>query len=92
VPNGAAGGVVLEPRNSSAWRNYFSLDLRAGWVHALSKGALQVYGEIDNLTNHGNDCCVSYTVQSTSPLVSLSPQATTWLPRLYLVGVTWQLP
>jgi hypothetical protein len=92
VPNGAAGGLVLEPRNSSAWPSYFSLDLRAGWVHALSKGALQVYGEIDNLTNHGNDCCVSYTVQSASPMVSLSPRATSWLPRLYLLGVTWQLP
>jgi outer membrane receptor for ferrienterochelin and colicin len=92
TPNGAANGVELAPRNSSAWGNYFSLDMRAGWVHALSKGALQVYGEIDNLTNHSNDCCVSYSVQSAGPLASLSSQSSTWLPRLYLLGVTWQLP
>ena len=90
--NGAANGVALDPRNSNAWGDYFSLDLRAGWVHALSRGALQVYGEIDNLTDHANDCCVSYTVQSAGPLASLSPQTSTWLPRLYLLGVTWQLP
>jgi outer membrane receptor protein involved in Fe transport len=91
-PNGVANGVELEPRNSAAWRNYFSLDLRAEWVRALSKGALHVYGEIDNLTNHANDCCVSYTVQPTGSLASLSSRDSTWLPRLYLVGVTWQLP
>jgi hypothetical protein len=92
VANGAARGVELAPRNSAAWESYFSLDLRAGWIRALPKGALQVFAEVDNLTNHANDCCVSYTVQSTGPLATLSPQASTWLPRLYLVGVTWQLP
>jgi hypothetical protein len=92
TPNGAASGIELAPRNSSAWGNYFSLDLRAGWVRALSKGALQVYGEVDNLTNHSNHCCVAYTVQSAGPLASLSSQSSTWLPRLYLLGVTWQLP
>jgi hypothetical protein len=92
MPNGAAKGVELAPRNSAAWENYFSLDLRAEWFHALSKGALHVYGEIDNLTNHANDCCASYEIQSADSLPALSPRATTWLPRLYLVGVTWQLP
>jgi hypothetical protein len=92
TPNGAASGIELAPRNGSAWGDYFSLDARAGWVHALSKGALQVYGEIDNLTNHSNDCCVSYSVQSAGPLASLSSRSSTWLPRLYLLGVTWQLP
>jgi hypothetical protein len=92
APNGAAGGVELLPRNSAPWGNYFSLDLRAGWIAALPKGALQVFAEIDNVTNHSNDCCVSYTVQSAGPLASLSSQTSTWLPRLYLLGVTWQLP
>jgi hypothetical protein len=90
--NGAASGLELSPRNSDAWKSYFSLDVRAGWVRAVRRGVLQVYGEIDNLTNHANDCCVSYTLQSASPLASLSPQTSTWLPRLYVVGVTWQLP
>ena len=90
--NGAANGLALAPRNSEAWGSYFSLDVRAGWIRALPKGALQVFAEVDNLTNHSNDCCVSYAVQSAAPLASLSPQTSTWLPRLYLAGVTWQLP
>jgi hypothetical protein len=92
IPNGAASGIELAPRNSAAWGNYFSLDLRAEWVRALSKGALHAYGEIDNLTNHANDCCVSYTVETAGSLASVSSRNTTWLPRLYLLGVTWQLP
>jgi TonB-dependent receptor-like protein len=92
VPNGAASGIELESRNSSAWTNYFSLDLRAEWVRALPKGALHVYGEIDNFTNHANDCCVAYSVQQVGSLASLSSRDSTWLPRLYLLGVTWQLP
>lgn len=92
TPTGAASGIELEPRNSAAWDDYFSLDVRAEWVRALPRGALHVYGEIDNLTNHANECCVSYTVQSGEPLPSLSSQSSTWLPRVYLLGVTWQLP
>ena len=92
IPNGAAKGIDLAPRNSDAWGNYFSLDARADWIRALPKGALQVFAEVDNLTNHSNDCCVSYIVQTAGPLATLSPQASTWLPRLYLVGVTWQFP
>ena len=90
--NDAASGVALAPRNSEGWGSYFSLDVRAGWVRALPKGVLQVFAEIDNLTNHSNECCVSYAVQSAGPLASLSPQTSTWLPRLYLAGVTWRLP
>ncbi len=90
--NGAALGIELAPRNSDTWGSYFSLDLRAGWIRALRKGALHVFAEVDNATNHSNSCCVSYAVQSTSPVASLSSQTSTWLPRLYLLGVTWQLP
>ena len=92
VPNGAASGVELAPRNGEDWGSYFSLDVRAGWIRALPKGALEMFAEVDNLTNHSNDCCVSYNVQSAGPLASLSAQTSTWLPRLFLVGVTWQLP
>lgn len=90
--NGAAKGIELAPLNSADWGNYFSLDLRAGWIRAMPRGALQIFAEVDNLTNHANNCCVAYAVQSAGALASLSPRETTWLPRLYLLGVTWQLP
>lgn len=84
--------VELGPRNALAWPPFFSLDLRATWSMPLPKGSLEVFGEIDNATNHGNLCCASYSVSSTGGITTLSPDTSTWLPRLYLVGVTWKLP
>jgi hypothetical protein len=81
--------AALAPRNSLAWPDYLSLDLRATWTRSLPKGTLEVFGEIDNATNHDNPCCVSYSASSVG---GLSPEASSWLPRLYLLGVTWQLP
>jgi len=92
APSAEGNGFELTPRNSEAWPNYLSLDFRSTWTKTLRKGALQVFGEIDNASNHGNECCVSYTVTSSGSPTSLSPETSTWLPRLYLIGVTWQLP
>lgn len=85
-------GVQLAPRNARAWSDYLSLDLRAAWTRALPKGAIEVFGEVDNATNHANPCCSSYTVLPSASAGGVPPQNTTWLPRLYLIGVTWQLP
>jgi hypothetical protein len=85
-------GAELAPRNSLAWPDYLSLDLRATWTRSLPKGRLEVFGEIDNASNHSNPCCVSYSASSAGGITELSPEASTWLPRLYLIGVTWQLP
>lgn len=85
-------GIVLNPRNSQAWEAYLSLDLRASWTRSLPKGALQTFVEIDNVTNRNNPCCVSYSILPSGGMTGLSSQTSTWLPRLYLVGVTWQLP
>jgi hypothetical protein len=92
VPVADGPGFALTPRNSEAWPDYASLDLRSTWTKTLQKGALEVFAEIDNVTGHANECCVSYTVTSSGPQTTLSPQTSTWLPRLYLIGVTWQLP
>lgn len=88
----SGAGVELLPRNSDAWSDYLSLDLRTAWTKPVWKGALQVFAEIDNVTNHGNTCCVTYSAVAPGGGVQLSPETSTWLPRLYLLGVTWQLP
>jgi hypothetical protein len=88
----AGSDFQLIPRNSDAWRDYLSLDLRASWTRPFSKGAIEVFAEIDNATNHYNDCCVSYSVLSSPNGPVLSPDTSTGLPRLYLLGVTWKLP
>ncbi len=84
-------GLELAPRNADRWPAYYSLDARAGWSHPVPKGALDVFFEIDNVTNHGNLCCSEYRMSSTG-VGTLSREDKSWLPRLYLLGVTWQLP
>jgi outer membrane receptor protein involved in Fe transport len=84
-------GIELAPRNGEHWPQYVSLDTRASWTHALPKGGLQAFFEIDNLTNADNPCCSSYRLASAGS-VRFTRADSSWLPRLFLVGVTWQLP
>ena len=83
---------ALFPLNVRKWPAYFSLDSRLTWEHPLPKGALQLFGEIDNATNHANPCCidVQYLGGTTHPL--LERTTSVWLPRFALVGATWKLP
>jgi hypothetical protein len=86
------GGLELAPRNGETWPAYLSLDLRSAWTHALPRGVLDVFAEIDNVTNRSNLCCTTYRVLSSASGPTLVPEYSSWLPRLFLVGVTWQLP
>jgi TonB dependent receptor/TonB-dependent Receptor Plug Domain len=84
--------LALSPRNESAWRDYFSLDLRAAWNRKIPRGALQAFLEVDNVTNHGNLCCVNYELADTASGPLLNAESSAWLPRFALFGLTWQLP
>ena len=92
LPAANGAGIELTPRNSESWPNYLSLDLRSSWTRSLPKGALEVFAEIDNASNHANECCLSYTSSTSDTQTILSARPSNWLPRLYLIGVTWQLP
>jgi hypothetical protein len=87
----AASVIELAPRNSNSWPAYFSFDLRGTWVHPLPVGALQVFMEVDNATNRNNPCCSDYRAVESTPGVRLSRDTSGWLPRIYMLGVTWQL-
>jgi hypothetical protein len=86
-----SGGLALAPRNADHWGPYFSFDVRTGWTHALPRGSLDAFVEIDNLTNHNNPCCSEFR-PSSAGAGSFTREETSWLPRLFLLGVTWQLP
>lgn len=88
----AGGQIALTPRNAQAWPDYFSLDARASWQRALPIGALQVYVELSNITDHANPCCTEYHLAVPGDAASLVSERSTWLPRYGLVGVTWLLP
>lgn len=87
-PGASTPLLELAPRNASAWGDYISLDVRAGWMRPLSRGELHVFVEVDNLTANANTCCVNYEL--TEGL--LTSERSAWIPRFVLAGVTWKLP
>lgn len=91
APGGNAQ-LVLAPRNADSWSDYFAFDARASWQRALPIGALQVYVEVSNATNHANLCCTEYRIAVPGDAASLEGERSTWLPRYGLLGVTWLLP
>jgi TonB dependent receptor len=91
---GSAAGLGLElaERNASAWAPFVSLDLRASWRRPLSRGALRVSGEINNLTNRSNPCCEKVSIGRNGAGATLVTEQRNWLPRYVLFGVAWELP
>jgi len=86
------GGVELTPLNSKPWPDYLSFDMRGTWARPLSRGALQVFLEINNVANRNNLCCSDYRAVQSPAGVTLSREVSGWLPRIYPLGVDWQLP
>lgn len=84
--------LVLAPRNAGAWPDYFSLDTRASWRRPLPLGALQVFLELSNLSNHANYCCTEFRLVTPGDAASLEGKRSTWLPRYGVIGVNWILP
>jgi outer membrane receptor protein involved in Fe transport len=82
----------LLPLNMRKWPAYFSLDSRLTWAHPIHWGALELFGEVDNLTNHANPCCVDVQFAGESSRPLLERTTSVWLPRFALVGATWKLP
>ncbi len=82
----------LADLNVRTWPAYFSLDSRLTWSHPLPKGSLELFGEIDNVTNHANPCCTDVQILGETSPPLLSRTTSVWLPRFALVGVTWKLP
>ena len=78
--------------NTRRWPSYFSLDSRITWAHSLPKGSIELFGEIDNATNHANPCCTDVQFQGEMSRPLLERTTSVWLPRFALVGVTWKLP
>ena len=89
---GSGSDVMLIPRNTRVWPDYFTLDLRGTWSRPLPRGTLQVFAEISNVANHANPCCSAYSVNESPGKIAVSREISPWLPRIYSLGVNWQLP
>jgi len=83
---------ALAPLNVRRWPAYFSLDSRLTWAHPIPKGAVELFGEIVNATNHANPCCVDVQFEGDTARPLLQRTTSVWLPRFIIVGGTWKLP
>jgi len=79
------------PRNSEQYGIFATLDLRLSKSFNMKKGHLTGFGEVINLTNRNNPCCVEYGSDvSWSGNHSLKQKTEYWLPILPSVGVLWE--
>jgi hypothetical protein len=89
LANTAVGPVVEATQlNAQNWPAFFSVSLRAAWMHALPLGSLQLFAEGNNVLNEANACCSDYQLQGGQ----LQSNRFGWQPRFILLGARWQLP
>lgn len=89
-----AGGTepALVTRNGGSWDDFATLDLRATWTRPLRLGALRLWADLSNATQHRNPCCSELRVDRTGSAARIIERERDWLPRYAVVGVTWELP
>jgi outer membrane cobalamin receptor len=60
----ADGSVAVGPRNASAFDDFLSVDLRAGYTTTLGPAEVETYVEFTNAIAHRNPCCAAYSVET----------------------------
>jgi hypothetical protein len=83
--------IVLSRRNRARLSDYNTLDMRVTRTFALSRGALDVFVEVNNATSRANECCVHYDVtQNPDGSLNYSREQNSWLPLVPSAGVLWR--
>lgn len=80
--------LTLGARNRDRWSPYVSLDMRAGWTRPLRSSELEIWAELTNVANRGNDCCEVFTVPSPAATAVISDAH--WPPRALNLGLSWR--
>lgn len=81
---GGDAQVQVGARNAGRGSDFVSLDLRAAWTHSLGVGDLELWGEVTNALNRGDNCCAA------SGLASLTAGYGNGNPRTVNLGVLWR--
>ncbi len=79
--------LVVGPRNSNRWSDYFTLDLRGSWTWTFASGDLSAVLDLTNATNRGNECCVVLEMEDAS---QLEAEVDHWLPAIINIGFTYR--
>ncbi len=85
----APATLVVGPRNSARWGDYFSADLRLSVSLPLRRGILSLWFDATNVTNQSNDCCIE--LNSVSPAAGRPVAYGLWSPRVINAGFSWRV-
>lgn len=86
----AAPTIVLGPRNSARWPDYFSADARLARTLSLAHGELTLWVDATNITDRPNECCNQFGSMDQTPTLTLL-RTVNWRPREINVGFSWRL-
>lgn len=78
-------------RNQERYASFVAFDARVSYELPLRRGTLSLFGEVSNILDRKNPCCVDFDLSETSngtPFVD--QQNDYWLPRLAAVGALWK--
>ncbi len=81
--------LTIGNRNSKRWKDFWTMDFRAGWVRRLPSGELSTFLEVTNASNRMNACCTGLEPADSAggPLVL---EVNSWLPILVNLGVSFR--
>lgn len=81
--------IVLGPRNSVRWGNFFTLDVRSSWVIPFDRSELSVWAEAINSTNRRNPCCDRFLAPNDNQDTAIT-ERDAWFARAFDIGFTWR--
>jgi hypothetical protein len=89
-PTGDQLVPVLGARNAERLGSVARIDFRASRSFPTTRGSVQAFAEVTNLTNRSNPCCVSYEVRPlTDGSFGLNREVQTGLPSILNLGFLW---
>jgi hypothetical protein len=86
---GVPGGILLGPRNSERWGDFYSLDLRGSYTWPLAGGDFSLVLEVTNATNRGNPCCARLETSAAGDY--FQSETDHWLPAIVNLGFTYRV-
>jgi outer membrane receptor protein involved in Fe transport len=86
--DGAAGQILLGPRNADRWGDFYTLDLRGAYTWPFTQGDLSVVLEITNATNRRNECCAELRAAESGNFFESDTKS--WLPAIVNLGFSYR--
>ena len=83
--------LVVDERNRERFDYYSTLDVRVTRTFVLARGALDVFLELNNALERGNECCTEYEItREADGTLTYGREVDSWLPLVPSIGVLWR--